>query len=313
MGMQFHGIYYADEVWDVYWFERDLLGNVVAVYDESGNKLVSYYYDAWGNCEVEYDDYSDDMVYFAAYSNPFRYRGYYYDYDLGMYYLNSRYYDARNCRFISPDVPDVLFASPYSITDKNLYAYCDNDPVNRVDYSGEFWHIVIGGVVGAVISGVSSGLSQLVTTGSVNWLEVGISTAAGTLSGVLAASGAGMVAQIAGNALISGAESFLSQGVSEGFENVNFASVAMSSVVGGVMSIGGGISKGEAKHLMRAGVNTVKNFRGVAQTSKYYFSQTYKMFYKPLSKNILKNVAEGIGFNIANYQFDRHTRGVLYA
>ncbi|MBQ8168059.1 hypothetical protein IJZ97_01420, partial [bacterium] len=75
-------------------------------------------------------------------------RGYYYDRDLGMYYLGSRYYDYKVGRFISPDTPDVLTVTPMSLTDKNLYAYCDNNPVMRVDYDGEFWHVIGGALIG---------------------------------------------------------------------------------------------------------------------------------------------------------------------
>ena len=38
-----------------------------------------------------------------AYANPIRYRGYYYDQDTGLYYLNARYYSPELRRFISPD------------------------------------------------------------------------------------------------------------------------------------------------------------------------------------------------------------------
>ncbi|MBQ8321073.1 MAG: hypothetical protein IJX92_01745, partial [Clostridia bacterium] len=78
----------------------------------------------------------------AVYENPLRYRGYYYDRDLGMYYLGSRYYDYKVGRFISPDAPDVLTVTPMSLTDKNLYAYCDNNPVMRIDEYGEFWESI---------------------------------------------------------------------------------------------------------------------------------------------------------------------------
>ena len=76
------------------------------------------------------------------YSNPFRYRGYYYDTETGFYYLNSRYYDPVIGRFISLDDIDVLAATPMGLTDKNLFAYCDNNPVTRVDHGGGFWDTV---------------------------------------------------------------------------------------------------------------------------------------------------------------------------
>ena len=64
---------------------------------------------------------------------------YYYSQETGFYYLQSRYYDPEVGRFISPDSTDVLTATPMALTDKNLYAYCDNNPVNRTDDGGMFW------------------------------------------------------------------------------------------------------------------------------------------------------------------------------
>ena len=113
---------------------------IVAVYNNVGTKVATYNYsDAWGNHLVSYSNGGSST---GAQYNPFRYRGYYYDTDLGMYYLQSRYYDPNTCRFISPDSTAVLTATPMALTDKNLYAYCDNNPVMRVDGDGRFWETV---------------------------------------------------------------------------------------------------------------------------------------------------------------------------
>ena len=131
---------YAKDVWDTFWYEKNLQGDIVAVYNSSGTKLASYNYtDAWGNFTVSYSNGGASTG--AAY-NSFHYRGYYYDGDLGMYYLQSRYYDAKICRFISADCASITAATPYALTDKNLYAYCDNNPVVRTDYDGMFWDVV---------------------------------------------------------------------------------------------------------------------------------------------------------------------------
>ena len=64
--------------WQIFWYEKNLQGDVVAVYDNNGVKHVSYTYDAWGNTtETRHVNYT------AASYNPFRYRGYYYDRDVG--------------------------------------------------------------------------------------------------------------------------------------------------------------------------------------------------------------------------------------
>ena len=74
--------------------------------------------------------------------NTLLYRGYVYDRETGLYYVSSRYYDPEIGRMISPDSAEILMASPSALTDKNLYAYCDNNPVVRVDYGGQLWETV---------------------------------------------------------------------------------------------------------------------------------------------------------------------------
>ena len=97
---------------------------------------MSYTYDAWGYHTVAY--HNGGAVTPAQY-NPFRYRGYYYDSDLGMYYLNARYYDPYTARFISMDGVEYLGASG-DLNSYNLYSYCNNNPVMYADPSG---HVIV--------------------------------------------------------------------------------------------------------------------------------------------------------------------------
>ena len=106
-----------------YYYHKNLQGDVIAIYDEGGNLKAGYAYDAWGNHVVTNNNLPQ-----LAQCNPFRYRGYYYDVETGLYWLSSRYYSPKLCRFISPD--DVEYLDPESINGLNLYAYCNNDPVN---------------------------------------------------------------------------------------------------------------------------------------------------------------------------------------
>ena len=121
-----------------YAYVKSLQGDTVAILDENGNAVVSYGYDAWGAplwCTGELAETLGKV-------QPFRYRGYVFDEETGFYYVSSRYYDPEIGRFISPDTTDVLTATPMGLTDKNLYAYCDNNPVVRVDHGGQFWETV---------------------------------------------------------------------------------------------------------------------------------------------------------------------------
>ena len=130
IGMMYRTTSYAVDQWDVFWFEKNLQGDIVAVYNSAGTKVATYNYsESWGNHTVSYSNGGGST---GAQYNPFRYRGYYYDTDLGMYYLQSRYYDSNTCRFINAD--GALY---HSMLGYNMFAYCENNPVNYYDPTGE--------------------------------------------------------------------------------------------------------------------------------------------------------------------------------
>jgi len=150
--MQYRNSTYADGNFDAYWFEKNLQGDIVAVYSTGGTKLVSYSYDAWGNITTTYHNGGGST---AAQYNPFRYRGYYYDSETGFYYLNSRYYDPKTCRFINAD--GELAGIGGSAPGYNLYAYCFNNPVNFSDPTGTWpdWGTLAKGALFATIGAMA--------------------------------------------------------------------------------------------------------------------------------------------------------------
>ena len=115
-----------------YYFRKNIFGDIVGVYDPTKGLLATYTYDAFGNSVVEYTNTSNNK----AYLNPFRYRGYYWDEEIELYYLQSRYYDPEIGRFISPD--SIEYINPSEIFGLNLYAYCNNNPIMNVDPTGCF-------------------------------------------------------------------------------------------------------------------------------------------------------------------------------
>lgn len=169
--------------------------------DESGVRVVEYIYDAWGKLIST----TGTLATTLGADNPFRYRGYYYDTETGLYYLTTRYYDPEVCRFISAD---VYMSTGQGVLGGNMWAYCGNNPVNRYNIDGDFWHIVIGAAVGAVVGFASSVVSDLLSgkeLAEVDWAGAGISAVTGALGGALTASGAGIGLQIAGSAAIAAA------------------------------------------------------------------------------------------------------------
>ena len=120
---------------NTYTYRKNLFGDIVALY-QGATKVAEYAYDAWGNCTVidpATGNVSTSDV-FIGNQNPFRYRGYYWDNDLQLYYLMSRYYDPATGRFINADSLEYLDSE--TIGGLNLYAYCGNNPVMLSDPTG---------------------------------------------------------------------------------------------------------------------------------------------------------------------------------
>ena len=157
-----------------YLFTKNLQGDILNIYSKDGTKVASYNYDAWGNHTVQTYNNSD-----IGNINPFRYRGYYYDSETNFYYLNSRYYDPQVKRFITADSIDIIGATPDGLTDKNLYAYCDNNPVMRIDNGGEFWGAITGAIIGAISGGIAAAIK-----GENVWAGIGAGALAGAISGL---------------------------------------------------------------------------------------------------------------------------------
>ena len=112
-----------------YAYVKSLQGDIVAILDENGNTVVSYGYDAWGAplwCTGELAETLGNV-------QPFRYRGYVFDEETGLYYLKSRYFNSAICRFISSD---VFFEKINSANSQNIYTYCHNETVVKYDKNG---------------------------------------------------------------------------------------------------------------------------------------------------------------------------------
>ena len=120
-----------------YYYTHNSRGDIIGIYNGSGDLKAHYEYDAWGNI-LSITDADGNAITSATHIgnlNPFRYRGYYYDNETGLYYLMSRYYDPVTHRFLNAD---GYFQSGGNILDSNMSAYCRNNPIMFVDYFGNF-------------------------------------------------------------------------------------------------------------------------------------------------------------------------------
>ena len=124
-----------------YYFVCNWRGDVIQIYNASGVLVGSYDYDAWGN--VTENATSADTQGITE-TNPIRYRGYYYDTDIRLYYLKSRYYDPAVKRFLNAD---GYVQTGDGLHDKNMFAYCLNNSVKLSDPTGKFAWAVVGVIV----------------------------------------------------------------------------------------------------------------------------------------------------------------------
>lgn len=113
-----------------YEYVTNLQGDVIAILNTSGTPVVEYTYDAWGKLLTT----TGSMASTLGVHNPLRYRSYVYDPELGLYYLQSRYYNPEMGRFINAD---ALVSTGQGLLGNNMFAYCNNNPVNYTDFNGQ--------------------------------------------------------------------------------------------------------------------------------------------------------------------------------
>ena len=141
-----------------YYYYRNGQGDIIGIIDGTGSIVAKYSYDAWGTPLSITDGAGNDVSGNAGHIaniNPFRYRGYYYDVETGLYYLQSRYYDSQVGRFINAD---AIVDNRGTVT-QNLFSYCGNNPVNNMDSGGHFFGPIMAILVIAIAAVLLSGCS----------------------------------------------------------------------------------------------------------------------------------------------------------
>ena len=114
-----------------YYYATNLQGDITAILNSAGTAVVTYTYDAWGNIL----DTDGKLSPTLGTLNPLRYRGYVYDVETGLYYLQSRYYNPEWGRFISAD---AYISTGQGVLGHNMFAYCLNNPIMYADPCGTF-------------------------------------------------------------------------------------------------------------------------------------------------------------------------------
>ena len=205
----------ASGVTQTYYYRKNIFGDILYVLDDRGVKVAEYTYDAFGNATILHN------IGGVATLNPFRYRGYYFDNETGLYYLNVRYYDPEVGRFISQD--NVAELDLVTLNGLNLFAYCGNNPIMNVDPNGNrFWRRV--GTILAVAAMAYVGVALITASALLKVVTLGASTKA---TKYLTAIGIGLTVGVVSSAI--------SQGLNGGIDNINLGRVAIDGLIGGAM------------------------------------------------------------------------------
>lgn len=210
--------------------------DVIGLVDSNGTKMVSYSYDAWGKPISK----TGTLATTLGKLNPFRYRGYIFDEETGLYYLRSRYYNPNLCRFINADDVEAMGADG-DINGYQLFIYCMNDPVNNRDEAGSWslpnWAKV---AIGAALI-VGAAVVATVATGGVACFAAGaaIGAAKGAVSGAIGGAITGAIQSRIETGSWDGALEAAVDGAADGF---------LGGAIGGFIT--GGIT---SKHCFVAG------------------------------------------------------------
>ena len=139
-----------------YYYVTNLQGDIIALLNYDGKVLVEYTYDAWGNVL----SMTGPNAYNVGQWNPLCYRGYVYDQETKLYYLQSRYYNPEIGRFINGD---VFAATGQGLLGNNMFAYCGNNPVANCDSFGYRHERTAGACGGGAAYAVGLGMIAAAT------------------------------------------------------------------------------------------------------------------------------------------------------
>lgn len=273
-----------------YYYIRNGQDDILGLFDSTGTQVVTYTYDTWGKLI----SITGTLANTVGMKNPYRYRGYRYDTETGLYYLQSRYYNPEWGRFLNAD--DIV-AQPGELLSANMFAYCGNNPVKRVDPDGHFWMVVaaaVGGVIGTGIE-VYGQLKEGKTLQTLDMKKVAVAGLSGAATGALAATGIGLVGTIAANAGIAAASSVVNDVVID--KNRNISTIAGNAIINGVSgAIGGAIGGPGAKYVAKQASGAMVT--NLVTNSTKVITPVYSTAQKIISTSVKTSSAKGASTSI---------------
>ena len=232
-----------------FYYRKNVQGDVIGVMYQN-YQMATYTYDAWGNCTIV------NELQGVGHLNPFRYRGYYYDEETGLYYLMTRYYDPEIGRFVNAD--DVSYLDPETLNGLNLYAYCLNNPVMGYDPTGHapWWSWLISGLQ------VLCGIALCFIPGTQG---AGVGLIFGGTLGLISNAVSPAIAQAIGGA------SSIANGWGAVSTGISLLGLGVPGIIGGIglMLVGGATMAFGANEIVAAttGTNYIQQWTGMSDTA----------------------------------------------
>ncbi len=292
--------YYNGDEEKLYYATVNYFGDVVGLYNGSGNRVVSYEYDDWGNVVSLTDTSSVDI----GTINPIRYRGYYYDSETDLYYLQSRYYDPKIGRFLNADSQLNQQDGPLGF---NMFAYCCNNPINMSDPDGHLpkWakKMIAAVAVVAVVAVVAA----------ITVATAGAGTAAACVA-IGAAKGAaiGFAAGAATGAATGAVTHRITTGSWKGAGNAALNSAADGALSGAITGAITGAASSSLKVLQAAKSWDSGTFKSGYQSMKYHYNKHVLSEGLTKGNNVFKYTQDAVGFANRNSSVLKYTYNYNY-
>ena len=227
---------------------------------------------------------------FIAFKNPFRYRSYYYDFETGLYYLNSRYYDSELGRFINADVIAIIDKTNSVVNGLNLFTYCSNNPIMYTDKNGYIdWGKIFGWVATAV--------TAVLAVAAIVVVAAGVVASGGLLASVLVGAGVGALASMTGSIIAQG-----------GFSNADPWQIFKVGLIGGTIGALTGVASWTVGSIGSAmgqqfGFSLSET---IHLSSGIKFGKVFSSLFLMKTGKIVGNIVGGlIGGTISNYIVSR--------
>ena len=223
---------------------------------------------------------------------------------MGLYYLQSRYYDPQVGRFISADSFYNLSSSG-TIISNNLFAYCENNPIMYKDVAGNFIGTVMGTIIGAVLGGIQAKME-----GDNVWVGIGIGAATGLISGftvdfAVSTGGVGPILLVAaGGALANGLGYYATEKLNG--REAKGGKIALNAITGALFNVFSfGFGGGSLQKISGSILQNMKNLftdavfeRAVIKVGEKLIVKSLPNLFKNIVREAIQAIVEGSGLSI---------------